>query len=134
MAASGRSRAAWIEGAGTEEDARTDSITCATFNTWFQGGDAALRHAGLLACLERSRADVIMLLQVLPDSGRLQLLSIPRDLRITYGGRTGRINATFADGAADLVGAVSAETGLPIHHYLQVEFGGFASIIDCSTL
>ena len=76
------------------------------------------------------RADVIILLQALPDEGRLQLLSIPRDLRINYDGRIGRINATFGDGPANLVGAVSAETGLPIHHYLQVEFGGFASIID----
>ncbi|HLA66984.1 MAG TPA: LCP family protein [Acidimicrobiia bacterium] len=76
------------------------------------------------------RADVIILLQVLPDASRMQLLSIPRDLRVDYGGRVGRINAAFGSGAADLVGAVAEETGLPIHHYLQVEFGGFASIID----
>ncbi len=76
------------------------------------------------------RADVIILARVDPDDGRMQLLSIPRDLKIQYGGRTGRINATFADGPSDLVAAVAAETGLPIHHYLEVEFGGFASIID----
>jgi LCP family protein required for cell wall assembly len=76
------------------------------------------------------RADVIILAKVVPADGRVQLLSIPRDLRIDYGGRTGRINATFGSGAADLVGAVSAETGVTINHYLQVEFGGFASIID----
>ena len=76
------------------------------------------------------RADVIILAKVVPADGRVQLLSIPRDLRIDYGGRTGRINATFGSGAADLVAAVSAETGLTINHYLQVEFGGFASIID----
>ena len=76
------------------------------------------------------RSDVMILMQVLPDSGRVQLLSIPRDLRIDYGGRVGRINATFASGAGNLVAAMSAETGLPIHHYLQVEFSGFAGIID----
>lgn len=76
------------------------------------------------------RADVIMLVQVLPDSGRMQILSIPRDLRVDFGGRVGRINATFANGAGDLVAAVAEETGLPIHHYLEVEFGGFAGIID----
>jgi len=76
------------------------------------------------------RSDVLILMQVLPDSGRMQLLSIPRDLRIDYGGRVGRINATFANGAGDLVGAVADETGLPIHHYLEVEFSGFAGIID----
>jgi LCP family protein required for cell wall assembly len=76
------------------------------------------------------RADVIILAKVVPADGRVQLLSIPRDLRIDYGGRTGRINATFGSGAADLVAAVSAETGVTINHYLQVEFGGFASIVD----
>ena len=76
------------------------------------------------------RADVIILAKVVPADGRVQLLSIPRDLRIDYGGRTGRINATFGSGAADLVAAVSDETGVTINHYLQVEFGGFASIVD----
>ncbi len=76
------------------------------------------------------RADVIILARVHPESGTMQLLSLPRDLRIHFGGRTGRINATFADGAAELVAAVSAETGVEINHYLQVEFGGFKGIID----
>lgn len=76
------------------------------------------------------RADVIILLQVLPEDGKVQLLSIPRDLRIDYGGTVGRVNATFNSGAGNLVAAVADETGLPIHHYLQVEFAGFASIID----
>ena len=76
------------------------------------------------------RADVIILLQVRPETGTVQLLSIPRDLRVDYGGRVGRINATFGDGSANLLAAVSEEIGLPIHHYLEVEFGGFADIID----
>ena len=61
----------------------------------------------------------------------MQLLSIPRDLRVEYGGQVGRINATFAyGGPGSLVGAVTSETGLPIHHYLEVEFSGFAGIVD----
>jgi LCP family protein required for cell wall assembly len=76
------------------------------------------------------RADVIMLAKVVPDEGRMQLLSIPRDLRITYRGSTARINATFGSGAADLVAAVSGETGLGINHYLQIDFNGFAAMID----
>lgn len=44
--------------------AASREITCVTFNTWFQGLDAPLRYAGLLQCLEASRADVIMLQEV----------------------------------------------------------------------
>lgn len=76
------------------------------------------------------RSDVMILVQVIPDGGRIQMLSIPRDLKVTHEGKTGRINATFSSGPANLVAAVIEETGLPIHHYLQVEFGGFAAIVD----
>lgn len=76
------------------------------------------------------RSDVIILARVLPESGTMQLLSIPRDLKITFEGRTGKINGTFGDGAANLVAAVTAETGIAINHYLQVEFSGFKGIID----
>jgi polyisoprenyl-teichoic acid--peptidoglycan teichoic acid transferase len=76
------------------------------------------------------RADVIMLLTVRPREGMVQMLSIPRDLKITFNGRTTRINATFNSGAGDLVQAVAELTGAPIHHYMEVDFGGFAGIVD----
>ena len=76
------------------------------------------------------RADVIMLVQLLPDENRLQMLSIPRDLKVTLPSGPNRINAAFNDGAAAIVDAVGAATGLPIHHYLQVDFAGFAGIVD----
>jgi polyisoprenyl-teichoic acid--peptidoglycan teichoic acid transferase len=76
------------------------------------------------------RADVIMLLTVRPRQGAVQMLSIPRDLKITFNGRTSRINATFNNGAGDVVQAVSELIGGPIHHYMEVDFGGFASIVD----
>jgi LCP family protein required for cell wall assembly len=76
------------------------------------------------------RADVIMLVQVIPGTGTLQMLSIPRDLRVTYNGDTNRINAAFNQGAAAIVEAVSQFAQVPIHHYLQVDFAGFAGIVD----
>jgi polyisoprenyl-teichoic acid--peptidoglycan teichoic acid transferase len=76
------------------------------------------------------RADTIMLLTVRPRDGVVQMLSIPRDLKISFNGRVGRINATFSDGPADLVRAVSEVIGAPIHHYMEVDFGGFAGIVD----
>jgi LCP family protein required for cell wall assembly len=76
------------------------------------------------------RADVIMLLHV--HEGRLQMVSLPRDLRVEIPGRgTDRINAAYAYGGPDLlVATVKAATGLPIHHYLEVRFGDFAGVVD----
>lgn len=76
------------------------------------------------------RADVIILMQVAGDS--LQLLSIPRDLRVDIPGQgVNKINAAFAFGGPDLlVETVAQETGIPIDHYMEVDFGGFAGIVD----
>jgi len=78
------------------------------------------------------RADVIMLLQVIPEDNRIQLLSLPRDLKVTWNGSPTKINGIFnsEDGPAAMVAAVREFAGVPIHHYLQVDFAGFAGIVD----
>jgi len=76
------------------------------------------------------RADVIMLVKVLPSDGRVQIISLPRDLKVTYRGTSQRINAAYNDGAAGLLQAVKDVTPEPIHHYLEVNFAGFAGIVN----
>lgn len=76
------------------------------------------------------RADVIILAQV--AGGRRQLLSIPRDLKVEISGQgTEKINAAYALGGPDLlVETVAVATGIGPSHYLEVEFGGFAAIVN----
>jgi LCP family protein required for cell wall assembly len=77
-----------------------------------------------------ARADVIILAQV--ANGRRQLLSIPRDLKVDIPGHgTNKVNAAYAFGGPDLlVETVALATGIRANHYLEVEFGGFAGIVD----
>lgn len=77
-----------------------------------------------------ARADVIILAQV--ADGRRQLLSIPRDLKVDIPGQgTQKVNAAYALGGPDLlVETVAQATGIRPNHYLEVEFGGFAGIVD----
>jgi LCP family protein required for cell wall assembly len=77
-----------------------------------------------------ARADVIILAQVV--DGRRQLLSIPRDLKVEIPGEgTNKVNAAYALGGPDLlVETVAQATGIRPNHYLEVEFGGFAGIVD----
>ena len=77
-----------------------------------------------------ARADVIILAQV--GGGRRQLLSIPRDLKVEVPGHgTEKINAAYALGGPDLlVETIALATGIRANHYLEVEFGGFAAIVD----
>ena len=78
------------------------------------------------------RTDVIMLARLIPGE-RAQLLSIPRDLKVTLpsDGSTNKVNAAFAFGGPDLlVRTLQQELGIEVNHYVQVDFGGFAAIVD----
>jgi LCP family protein required for cell wall assembly len=78
------------------------------------------------------RADAIMVLRVEPDSHVGLLVSFPRDLRVTYPDRKGyhRINEAFDDGPQGVVDVIQANFDIPIHHYLEVDFAGFRSMVD----
>lgn len=81
---------------------------------------------------EGSRSDSIILIKLYPDGGRAQVLSFPRDLWVAIPGEgEGKLNSAFGIGGAPLlVETVKAETGLDVHHYVEVDFLGFESIID----
>lgn len=76
------------------------------------------------------RADVIILAQV--SGGTVRMLSLPRDLKVEIPGEgTDKINAAYAYGGPDLmVQTIQSDLGIPIDRYVEVEFGGFASIVD----
>ena len=78
------------------------------------------------------RSDTIMLLQLDPRRLKGVVLSIPRDTRVEIPGHGfDKINAAYAYGGADLaIQTVSKLTGLKIHHYIEVDFSGFISVVD----
>jgi LCP family protein required for cell wall assembly len=78
------------------------------------------------------RTDTIMLLHV-PTFGPPILVSIPRDLRVEIPGRDGRsrINAAYAFGGAELLTrTVENLANLRVDEYVEIGFGGFASIVN----
>ena len=77
------------------------------------------------------RADAIMILRQ-ERNGGLSLVSLPRDLWVPISGtgRSNRINAAYNEGAERLAATVTEALGIPIHHYVEVDFVGFKDIID----
>jgi LCP family protein required for cell wall assembly len=77
------------------------------------------------------RTDVVMVAHLVPGEG-IQMLSIPRDLKVDIPGfGTNRINAAYVFGGPDLlVQTVQNETGIPIHHYVEIDFAGVGAIVD----
>jgi LCP family protein required for cell wall assembly len=95
-----------------------------------QPGDAA--KFGTTQDAGGVRADVIMLVRVDPAVHTVKILSIPRDLLVpnpAAGGRS-KINAVFAGGPQRLIQTIQQHLGIPVNHYLLINFDGFRAIID----
>ncbi len=78
------------------------------------------------------RADSLMIARIDPDSERIDLLSVPRDLWVPIAG-TGeeqRINTAYSESAQAVVDTVRESLGIPIHHFVEVDFKGFSSLVD----
>lgn len=88
--------------------------------------------------LSGSLSDVLMILHLDPAKGTASLLSIPRDLFAPMPagspvGRYQKIDAALNDGANgpnNLIKAVEDDFGIPINHYVELEFNGFSQTVD----
>jgi LCP family protein required for cell wall assembly len=60
------------------------------------------------------------------------MLSIPRDLWVPIHGtsRSNKINSAFNGGPEQLIPTVSGALGIPIDHYVQMDFNGFRGLVE----
>jgi LCP family protein required for cell wall assembly len=82
-----------------------------------------------------ARSDVTMILHLDPATGSASLLSIPRDLFVnlpprSIAGAVGKIDGALNDGPNNLITAITSDLGIPINHYVEVNFDGFRRTID----
>lgn len=77
------------------------------------------------------RSDTMMVLRVDPDQEHAALLSLPRDLWVPLaGGGRQRINAAIQRGGPEeLIDTIEQYFGIPINHYVQVDFAGFRDLV-----
>ncbi len=78
------------------------------------------------------RTDSIILVHVPQNGGKSSLISIPRDSYVPIPGKgNNKINAAFALGGSKLLtNTVEQVTGVHIDGYVEIGFGGFASVVD----
>ena len=74
-----------------------------------------------------SRTDTIMLVQVVPRTGDVKLLSVPRDLLVEVepGRRTGSTPPTTTAASNETIDALENYADVPIDHSAVVDFQGF---------
>ncbi len=77
-------------------------------------------------------SDVVMILHLDPNKHSLSILSVPRDLFVPNARTTGanKIDAALYQGPSQLVAAINEDLGIPIQHYVVLNFDTFANVVD----
>ncbi len=117
----------------------------APFNVLLVGSDTragdtgqAAQSFGSSALVPGQRSDTIKILHVDPKTGTARLLSIPRDTYVTMSGlpeSTGltgdqKINTAYNDGPNPLIKTIENTFGIPISHFVIVDFSGVINTVD----
>ncbi|MFD5462273.1 LCP family protein [Kitasatospora sp. NPDC127059] len=127
-------------------DARPPAATDGSFNILVLGSDSRVGENGDLAggdTGDSARSDTAMVVHISQDHSRASVVSIPRDTLVDRpqctdaGGKAvpaakrAMYNSAFeSGGAACAVKTTEQLTGLRMDHYLQVDFAGFARVVD----
>ena len=64
--------------------------------------------------------------------GKARMVSLNRALWVANPatGENGRVNATYNAGPANLIQAVMENFGIPVNHYIEIDFISFGSLVD----
>jgi LCP family protein required for cell wall assembly len=78
------------------------------------------------------RSDSQILVRLDPQAKTISMLSVPRDLQVDIPGvGVNKINAAYSDGGVKLtIQTFEQLTGVPINHFIRIDFGGFWHLID----
>jgi LCP family protein required for cell wall assembly len=130
------------------------SIGCATcaavtngapYNVLIVGSDSragdtgsASRAFGSASQVGGQRSDTIKILHVDPASGTARLLSIPRDTYVALSdlpsgsdlATDNKINTAFNDGPVPLVQTIENTFGIPIAHFVIMDFNGVIDLVN----
>jgi LCP family protein required for cell wall assembly len=77
-------------------------------------------------------SDIVMVAH-LGGNGKVSLLSIPRDLFVPNarkGNNANKIDAALYNGPSQLAAAVEEDFGIPINHFIELNFDTFANVVD----
>jgi polyisoprenyl-teichoic acid--peptidoglycan teichoic acid transferase len=102
------------------------------FNVLVVGSDSRANTGGHFGEVTGQRNDVTIVVHVEPAGRKVSMLSIPRDLLVPIAdvGRQDKINAAFSGGPGRVAKTIEQNFGIPVNHYLLVDFNGFRSIVD----
>ena len=77
-------------------------------------------------------SDVVMILHLNLSTNQVSILSLPRDLFVPNARIDGanKIDAALYNGPSQLVAAIQEDFGIPINHYVELNFDTFAEVVN----
>jgi LCP family protein required for cell wall assembly len=115
------------------------------FNVLVVGSDSRVGNAGSAARsfgsasqIGGQRSDTIKIVHVDPAAGVARVLSVPRDTFVSLSGMPAgsglstenKINTAFDDGIEPLVQTIQNTLGIPINHYVTIDFSGVINLVN----
>ena len=87
--------------------------------------DCLTGHTGI-------NSDVIMILHLVAATKQVSILSFPRDTFVPNARAEGanKIDAALVEGPSQLVAAIEDDFGIPIQHYVELNFASFANVVQ----
>lgn len=76
-------------------------------------------------------SDTNILVAVDAENGSIYGVSIPRDTKAIWNGKSHKINAAYGSGGTDLLASVASEQlGIPVDYSVLVDLDGFVALVD----
>ena len=77
-------------------------------------------------------SDVVMILHLNLTTNQVSILSLPRDVFVPNARIDGanKIDAALYNGPSQLVAAIQEDFGIPINHYVELNFDTFADVVN----
>jgi LCP family protein required for cell wall assembly len=115
------------------------------FNVLVVGSDSrvgdtgpAAKSFGSASEVGGQRSDTIKVVHVDPAAGTAKVLSIPRDTFVSLSGMPttsglstqNKINTAFDDGIEPLVQTIQNTLGIPINHFVTIDFSGVINLVN----
>ncbi|GAC1603838.1 MAG: hypothetical protein NVS3B21_32700 [Acidimicrobiales bacterium] len=122
-----------VKGLAAEESAGSPTTILLVGSNTRTGLDPAeIQEFGSATQVGGARSDVTMLVHLDPRTKKVNLLSLPRDLFIPVPGtdRLQRVDAALNDGPTRLVEVIQNDLGIPINHYVELNFDSFQSVVN----
>ena len=87
---------------------------------------------GLCATTTGVNSDIVMIVHLDPATHSVSLLSIPRDTFVPNARIAGanKIDAALYEGPTQLVAAIEEDFGIPINHYVELNFDTFQGVVN----